>query len=81
MIRKRDSIENFYWNENLPRGFFIKNGGEGAGNNGQGTTAALFAGSGQSPGDNAVTSGFGRSSIPTKPKAQVGFLFQVCTRF
>ena len=74
MIRKRDSIEDFYWNENLPLGFFIKNGGgDGAGNNGQSATAALFgAGSGQ-----AATSAFGRSSIPKKP--QVGFLFK-CAR-
>lgn len=76
VIRKRDSIEDFYWNENLPLGFFIKNGGgDGAGNNGQSATAALFgAGSGQ-----AATSAFGRSSIPKKPQAAESALKTIIT--
>lgn len=64
VIKRRDSIEDYYWNEHLPLGFFINNGGD-AGNNAAQQGAALF---GSGYGSTSSTQAFARSGIPVKPK-------------
>ena len=61
MIKRRDSIEDYYWNEHLPLGFFINNGGDGAGNNAAPQQGPPLFGSG-------ATQAYARSGIPAKPK-------------
>ena len=46
MIKPRSSIEDYYKNEHLPLGFFINDGGDGAGDNGAVQKRAALFGSG-----------------------------------
>ena len=61
VIKRRDSIEDYYWNEHLPLGFFI-NGADSGNNVGQQGAGVLA-----SSGVNAAQP-FARSGIPNKPK-------------
>ena len=65
MIKRRDSIEDYYWNEHLPLGFFLNNGGDGGGGDGGGNAAPQ-----QGPGlmGSGLTQPYARSGIPGKPK-------------
>ncbi|XP_028392101.1 adhesion G protein-coupled receptor L2-like [Dendronephthya gigantea] len=63
---RRDSIEDYYWNEHLPLGFFIKGADTGnAGAQQPQPPAALF---GSGFGNSGSTQPFARSGIPGKPK-------------
>ena len=64
VIKRRDSIEDYYWNEHLPLGFFINNGAE-AGNSAPRQGAGLF---GSGFGGSSAGQAFARSGIPVKPK-------------